>query len=325
MKKEMWQKKYFILAILALLVILSYKIVQPYIITLISTFVLAYLAHPLYKYLVANKFNKTIAAGLCVFAVLLVIIAPSLLIVNEVTIQSTTIMSDPAFSDLVENTISPFVLEKFGVNLMDLVDNVVTYAEGYLKNMIVRLPVIIVSVLLMIMGIFYLLLSWEDAGNHLKKFLPVKNKDLFTQELKEKTNSLVFGSITIAILEAIIAYIGFAVFGIKSAALFAVLIFFLAFIPALGSSIVWAPLAAYYFFVQDTTLAIAVLVIGVIIGYGVDTFLRAKLLGKNAKINPFIMLLGILGGIPVFGIFGFIIGPLVLAYTIHIVENLLDS
>ena len=99
--------------------------------------------------------------------------------------------------------------------------------------------------------------------------------------------------------------------------------FFLAFIPGLGSAIVWVPLAIYYLFFENWFTFIGVVVTGVILSVFVDTILRTKLLGKKSNINPYIMLIGILGGISLFGIFGFIIGPLILIYSLKIIREYL--
>ena len=102
------------------------------------------------------------------------------------------------------------------------------------------------------------------------------------------------------------------------------IIFFLAFIPGLGPTIVWAPMAIYYLIVKDYSTMIGVIITGLVLSSFIDTIFRSKILGKRTNLNPFIMLIGILGGIAVFGIFGFIVGPIILIYTIKLLEEALQ-
>lgn len=319
-----WQKKFLVVGILALMIFLSYKIIQPYIITLITTFILAYMIHPLYKIL-SKKIPKSLSAIICIIVVAGAVIIPSIFIVGELNTQISGVLSDGKFMGFVNDKLDPFLVEKLDISISDATSRGLEYISQTTKDFVLRIPFLIISAILMIFGIFYLLVYWKEFGKHIKKFMPVKEKSQLSKELKEKSNAIIFGSILIALLEGVVSFIGFSLIGVNLALLFSILIFFLAFIPGIGSAVVWIPLTLYYFMIGETILGFLVLGIGIILGYVIDAFLRAKLLGKNTGINPFIMLLGIFGGVAVFGIFGFIIGPLVLVYTIKIVEGFLSD
>ena len=62
-----------------------------------------------------------------------------------------------------------------------------------------------------------------------------------------------------------------------------------------------------------------VLITGIILS--TDTLLRPKIIGSVSKINPFVMLLGVFGGIALFGILGFIIGPIVLFFSLRLIKD----
>jgi len=64
-----------------------------------------------------------------------------------------------------------------------------------------------------------------------------------------------------------------------------------------------------------------VVITGLIISIFIENFVFAQVVGRQAKIHPLIVLIGVFGGVPLFGIFGFIIGPLLLVYTINLIEN----
>ena len=122
----------------------------------------------------------------------------------------------------------------------------------------------------------------------------------------------------------IVAIAGFYFGGVEYYFIFSGLMFLLAFVPALGPALIWVPLGAYYALSGDWATFTGVLITGLVSSIYIDTILRAEILGKKSKINSFIMLIGIMGGIPVFGIFGFIVGPLILAYALRITKEIID-
>jgi predicted PurR-regulated permease PerM len=129
----------------------------------------------------------------------------------------------------------------------------------------------------------------------------------------------------IALLEFVWATTILFFLGVPFSFLLAGLIALFVFIPGLGPAIVWVPLVIYYGLTGQYFVAIAILVMGAVVSFGMDGLLRAKIVGAKANIHPLIMLTGVIGGIAVFGIMGFIIGPLVLSYTIKLSEELLNS
>lgn len=321
MKKSV---NYFLIAAIALMLFLSYKIIAPYLITIITAFILAYLTKPLYNTL-SKKLNKSLSAIICIMVIIAVILIPLSLVITSIATETQELIRDPAIIRGVQRISEFDGLEK--LNILEISQSLAIYMTELITSIISYFPSMIISLLLLIIGIFYALTNWENLAAHLKKYLPFKekNKKRMINDIREKTNAIVFGSVLMAIIQAAITFIGFGILGVKLYFILSIIVFFLAFLPAVGPMFVWAPTALYYLMTENYFILIGIIIIGLILSYAIDTILRARLLGKNAKINPFIMLVGILGGISVFGIFGFIIGPLVLVYTIEIVERFIEE
>lgn len=128
-----------------------------------------------------------------------------------------------------------------------------------------------------------------------------------------------------AILEFFIAYVGFSLSGVEAALIMAAIVFVLAFIPSIGPIMVWGPLAIYYIANQQYDVAVGVTIVGIILTVGIETILYARWIGDRTRIHPFVMLIGVIGGINLFGIFGFIIGPLILASAIDVVSGAMEK
>jgi len=312
--------KYFFWAAVVVLLFLSYKILRPYLIALVSAFILAYLVRPIYVRL-ERKTGKGAAALLSILFVLIIILLPIGLIVAGVTQQAYKFLSsEGGLGDVLSGVSFSPPLE--GVDLsFNILNEISSFFLSYVTDFVLSVPSFLVSLFILLFGMYYILVDWDNLSNKIQGIIPFKDKKRIANDIARVTNVLVYGTLFMAFIEFIIAVVGFYILGIKFYLLLAVVLFFFAFIPSIGPAIVWIPLLLYYLFTGDYSMAGGVLVIGLILSLVIDTILRAKILGKRSKINPLVMILGILGGISVFGIFGFIIGPLVLAYTLEILEE----
>jgi predicted PurR-regulated permease PerM len=317
-------KKYIFWAVVVGLVILSYLIINPYIIPLITAFILAYLVKPLYDKL-TPKVHKNIAAIVCIALVTIIIILPLALLAGALANQTTRILSPSQVKPILETVLSLPILQNININVPELTQRFTSWSFSIISDTVSRIPSFAVSLVIIFFGMFYTLVSWDYLSENLKKFIPFKHKEKVAKEISTTTNALVYGSIFIATLEFAFGALGFYISGVKSFLILPAIIFFLAFIPGLGPLVVWIPLAAYPFWPGHIYTALGVVITGLIISMFLDGVFRAKVLGDRAKLNPLLMFIGILGGISLFGVFGFIIGPLILVYTIKLLEQALQQ
>ncbi|MFH1802187.1 MAG: AI-2E family transporter [archaeon] len=317
-------RKYFFWGIAIVLFVLSFFILRSYFVALISAFILAYLVRPLHIRL-APKIGKPASAFSLVTLVVLLVVIPIFFVLRTVLVQVIDYISSGGLRSFweyvdkfptIQNSLAHFGLQSGDVALPLL--KVLNSAFAYVPSMFL-------SLFVMLFGMYYILVSWDQLAKNLMSYVPFQNKVAVAKDISRATNTMVYGTFFIGLLEFAVAAIGFYLVGVPFALLWAVLIFFFAFIPALGPIIVWVPAVIYYFAVGEIAMAVWILVIGGgILTLLIDTILRAKVLGDQAKINPLVMLVGILGGVGLFGVFGFIIGPLVLVYTLEIIRAITD-
>ena len=313
-KKEMG--KYAFFAVVAVLIVLSYFIVRSYFVALISAFILSYLVMPLFK-IFEKKIGKTLSALLCILIVILIILLPMALVIGKIGAQGYEYFADGGLEELLESISASDLLGNLDLNNLTEAGS---FLGSFLKAALSYVPSFLVSLFIVLFAMYYFLVSWDDLTDGLKKYLPFHDSARTTREIGKITNALVYGTFLVGLIEFVIAAIGFYFLGVRFALLLAALIFFLAFIPGAGPILVWVPLGIYYLIIGDYFTLIGVVVVGLILSIGVDSLARNRILSGRAGIHPLIMLVGVFGGISLFGIFGFIIGPLILAYTIEIVE-----
>ncbi len=108
----------------------------------------------------------------------------------------------------------------------------------------------------------------------------------------------------------------FAVLGISGALLWAVLMAFLSLLPAVGAGLIWTPVAIYFLFSGAVWQGVILILYGVMVIGLVDNILRPILVGKDTKMPDYLVLISTLGGLALFGLNGFVIGPLIAALFI---------
>ena len=312
-------KKYVFWGVLLLLVILSLYIIKPFLISLVSAFILAYFAKPVYLYL-EKRTGKILAALICIFLLIIIIITPIFIVINNLLSQDYSLVEHGTLNVFLTGLSSKPLFQNLGVDFKVMFQRGIDVIISLIGTGISYIPSFFLALLITICGIYFILTNWNLISSHLEKYLPFKNKEKAAKELARITHVIIYGTLFIGFLEAVLAAIGFSLIGIKIALILSLIVFFLVLI-GIGPGILFAILALYYILTKNYPVMIEVIILGLFLGIVVDIILRTKIIGKRARINPFIMLLGIIGGIYLFGIAGFIIGPVILSYTIKMIEH----
>jgi len=177
-------------------------------------------------------------------------------------------------------------------------------AFGFIFNLVIMLYIT-----------FFMLRDGHQLVDMLFRALPFNDaheRTLFSI-FAEVTRATIKGSLVIAIMQGVIGGTTLWALDVHGAVLLGVLMAFASLIPAVGSALIWGPVAIYLSAEGDTTSAIILVGIGAgVIGI-LDNILRPILVGRDTELPDYLVLLSTLGGISVFGINGVIIGPLVAA------------
>lgn len=170
--------------------------------------------------------------------------------------------------------------------------------------------------------LYYFFKDGKRILSSLVSLIPVEKRirDEVIEKFTSVTRGVLKGSLLVGIIEGVLIGVTMSLLGIPGAILWGVLLVFLALIPGLGPVLVYLP-ASIALFVSGRILGGIVLLL---VGIGpvgiVDTFLRPYLIGEDIQIHKVLILFGVIGGILVFGLFGFIIGPMVMAIFVQLVE-----
>jgi len=286
----------------------------------VSSFILAYLLRPIYLYL-EKPLGKIWAAGVTITVILIIVILTVGIIVSTLINQIPQIINEEFTNKLLDALEDIPFQETLKNYLPEIISATRVFLLGMVSSIISEIPKRVVEIFVTFFATYYLLIDWEKLKKKIKDLLPFENKHSIMSKIELVIEDILKGTLLLAIIETAIAAIGFLILGVPFALFFAFLIGIFAFIPALGPLIVWVPIALIELSLGNYTIAIGVIIIGLILSSYVDNIVRLKLIGKKSNIHPVIMLVGIFGGISLFGPMGFIIGPLVLSVLITLIEN----
>lgn len=182
----------------------------------------------------------------------------------------------------------------------------------------------VVSLFVMLYLLFYLLRDGDALAQRIRRAIPLRVEqqhqlfDRFTVVIR----ATVKGNLVVALAQGALGGLMFWFLGIHAPVLWGVLMALFSLLPALGAAVVWLPVAFYLVVTGSTWEAIALTAWGTLVIGTVDNLLRPLLVGKDTKMPDYVVLISTLGGIAIFGINGFVIGPVIAALFITVWDSI---
>lgn len=325
---DIYFRKVMTVVILIVLLVLSFFLLKPILMALITGLILAFIFSPIYCRLNAKiKSNNLSATIMCVLLILLIVL-PIFFLAPVVLNQAGKIFSSVQDINFVEiiKEIFPSLFSvtssgEIGSIIQSFINDSTSNLLSSISKFILNLPLLFLQSLVVFFTFFFVLRDSDKMASYVKSLSPFSKeieKKLFDSS-KAITSSVIYGQVVIGIIQGIITGLGFFIFGVSNALLLTLLACLAGIFPIIGTTIVWIPVAIYLFIEGNTGAAIGVLIFGSI-SSTIDNFLRPIIVSKRAKMNSLLILLGMIGGLFLFGILGFILGPLILAYLIIILD-----
>ncbi|QLF92495.1 AI-2E family transporter [Pseudomonas sp. ABC1] len=173
----------------------------------------------------------------------------------------------------------------------------------------------VIGFFVMLYLLFFLIRDGRDLVKRLYQAVPLsgdQKKKLFSK-FTQVVRATVKGNIIIAVVQGALGGLIFAILGIPSALLWGVLMALLSLLPAVGAGLIWTPVAIYFLLSGSIVSGVVLIAYGILVIGLVDNLLRPTLVGKDTKMPDYVVLISTLGGLSLFGLNGFVIGPLIAA------------
>ncbi|KIO50161.1 AI-2E family transporter [Nitrosospira sp. NpAV] len=173
---------------------------------------------------------------------------------------------------------------------------------------------------IMLYLLFFLLRDGAVLSARIKQAIPlsVEHKRHLFSKFTTVVRATVKGNIAVAAMQGTLGGVIFSFLGIQGALLWGFVMAFLSLLPAVGAGLIWAPVAIYFLLTGALWQGITLIAFGVLVIGMVDNVLRPILVGKDTQIPDYVVLISTLGGMVIFGLNGFVIGPVIAALFIAV-------
>jgi len=173
----------------------------------------------------------------------------------------------------------------------------------------------VISFGVMLYLMFFLLRDGSGLSRRIRQAIPLSesHKIHLLQKFMAVVRATVKGNVVVAVTQGLLGGLIFWILGIQGVLLWTVLMAFLSLLPAIGAGLVWGPVAIWFLITGALWQGLVLIAYGIIVIGLVDNVLRPILVGKDTRMPDWVILISTLGGMALFGISGFVIGPLVAA------------
>jgi len=323
-------KRFMIPVAILVLAVLGFLIVRPIFMPIILGLLFAYVFYSFYKKLEKKIKSSTFAALIVIVIVTLLIVVPLLLLmplfVKQVFEAYLSVKNLDLGSIIIKILPSSFdssaIQAEIIASASHFGENISNLMLSLFQKTILNLPEILFGVVILLFTFYFSLKEGHNVKEYFSTLFPFPKdfEERFYRRFDEVTNSIVYGHIVIGLAQGVIAGIGYYMFGVPNALLLTVITAIVGVLPVIGPWLVWMPVDLFLFVSGDTSAGIQLLIYGFLVINMVELVLRPQVVARKADMNPAIALIGAIGGTYAFGVMGFFIGPLLLAYLILLIE-----
>ncbi len=315
--------------ILTFLVVLSFFLIKPVLMSIVVALILVFIFSPIYDWLLKRIKSPNVTVSIIIVFLLTIIIIPMWFLLPLLIRQSFRIFQATQQIDFItplQNIFPPlFATEQFSNEIGSIISSFTSNAANFVVNtfadMLLKLPTISLQLVVVFFTFFYVLRDREKVLRYVGSLSP------FSKEMEKKlvhyskgiTSSVIYGQVIVGIVQGLIVGIGFFVFGVSNALFLTLLAALAGIFPIIGTILVWVPVMIYLITAGDNVAAIGVFAFGMI-SSTIDNILRPMIVSRRTDLHTAIIIVGMIGGAFMFGILGIILGPLILAYLVIIVE-----
>lgn len=324
--------------LLALVTVAFFWLLLPYYSAALWAVILAIIFFPVQRWLErALRGRRGVAATLTVLLCIGLVIIPAMIILgsliqegsslyqrinnNEIDLNVYLTRIQNALPDFANNWLNSMKLGGFA-DLRSSISSAFMQAGQSIAGTALSLGQntlqFFISFGIMLYLLFFLFKDGAELGRTIQQAIPLS--DDYTRQFVDKfaavVRATVKGNVIIAIIQGTIGGIAFLSLGIEAPLLWGVVMTFLSMLPAVGAALVWVPAAIWLFLMGAWLKGVTMILIGVLVIGLIDNLLRPLLVGKSTRLPDYVVLISTVGGISLFGINGFVVGPLIAALFI---------
>ena len=308
--------KYFFIATFLLFIIISVVIIFPFFTTILGSIIITYIFYPLYTWLLGKIKNKNLASLIVSLFILIILVVPIMIATNAIIHEAVGLFYEIRKINLGIEDFSNTILSKYIGESIEISE----YFRSALNKLsltilqqtddfILKLPEKLINFFVMFFIIFFLFKDGKSFVEYAKNELPLreKYKQILVRNISNTVYATVYGVLGAAFAQGLVAVLGFYIFNVNSPLFLGFLIFIAAIIPFFGSALIWLPVAIIKIISGDNFNGIGLLIYGIVAISSIDNLIKVKIIESGTKLHPILSLLGVLGGLQIFGLLGVVV------------------
>ncbi|MFQ5604174.1 MAG: AI-2E family transporter [bacterium] len=339
LRAEKFSRNY-LLILLALIMILFFNLIKIFLVTLLLAAVFTGLFYPMYRrFLGYFRNNKSLSAVLCCLTLLLGLLIPIYILADLVSQEAIDLFNTavPKIQEIVEKgdegllgkikNLPAVKLVKLDevdwqASLQDIAKNTGNIIATAINKTSRGTFQVVTNLFVTLFTMFYFFRDGDRLIERIKYLSPLDDdyEEALIERFVSVSRATIKGTLLIGVAQGTLGGLTFWLFNIGSPILWGVVMVILSIIPLVGSWLVLYPAAFIQLIIGNVWSGIAIILITVIIISNVDTVLRPRLVGRETGMHDLMIFFSTLGGISVFGIMGFIIGPVIAAFFLTILD-----
>ena len=326
---------FFFVLIAGLTIAFAY-LIWPFLYPLFWAAVLAILFYPLYERIHSHLKIPGASSFVTILIILALVIIPFYYVGKLFIIQSLDVFSSISQTPIISNvagaarrlghtSLAPYI----GLNEQDITTSITSASQRVGSFLLSNISDIlensfhfVIAVFVMFYCLYYLFKDGPALVRRLIYLSPLGDEyeRLLVRRFTSTTRATLKGTFIIGTIQGVIGGVLFYVTDIQGALIWGVLMAIGATIPALGAWVIWAPIGILNLAMGHTAEGVIILAVGGLVISLIDNLLRPILVGKDIQMHPLLVFLSTVGGIVIFGISGFVIGPVIAALFLSVMS-----
>ena len=322
-------KNPFLIILLLGILTLSFFIFKPFIYPIILAGAIAIVFSPIYHWF-RTRFGlgENLGSAIATLLVFLVIFIPLILLGAQITKEATALYhSIISRGDIGQLTI--LISDKISLYFPNANLDIKQFAESGLSWLLPHLGSLFSNSATLLLATFIFFLSllyfFKDGIKLRDKIVSISplsdiDDEMLLARLRTAINAVIRGNLLTAVIQSIVATIGFTIFGVPNPALWGAVAMVAALVPGIGTALVLIPAIIYLFIFSSFGMALGMLGWGMVAVGMIDNLLGPRLMGRGTGLHPLLVFLSVIGGIAFFGPVGILLGPIVISLLVALFE-----
>lgn len=319
-------------ALTVLVLYLCYLIALPFLPAITWAVVLAVIAHPLHERIREKVHGKSVVAAIAVLLVTITLSVPTVLVVREIAQQATDsvekVRGDSAeqlWSDTKKRYPQVAPLMRWVEREIDIrgqLERFSSYVVDGARRFVSGSMYAVAGSLVTLYLLFYFFRDKEKTLGALRRLAPLSGRETeqVFRSVRDTIHAIVYGTLVVALVQGVLGGLMFWWLGLPAPLLWGAVMAFLAILPLLGAAIVWIPAALALAMDGQWDKALLLAAWGSIVIGLIDNILYPILVKNRLRLHTVPVFISVVGGLLVFGTAGVVLGPVVLAVAMALLE-----